>query len=432
LTRLVGEAEEKQLQIIAGASVGVVVGGRRNRYATAFPLGDPGLLVTNARVLIGADQSSLRVRTAANREFPASVVGYDLPSGVGLLRAEIPATQRPEASTASLSPPEPSWAVCFPIAREDDTVRYLPVSLHKGRVTAAQQSGTFLVSFENLLRTDHAIEEGCTGGPLVDSRGKVAGMILGGPDDGITFALPLEEVSPIVDTLSRNERPARPFYGIGLVPPDDRRRAKFSIDPRVTHPIVPFLIPGSPAEQAGVQPGDALLRIGADAIATVREAGARLLAAAPGGAGVTLTLSRGGSDRQVTVRPVKRPERVLLRPIDEIQETLEANLKEIASGPGAQQGLLVADLVRGGRGEKRWFRNGDIILSVYGKSVKRPEAFDEVIRAKFKAVFSDGQVKDRQYSSSYLLLLEVRTAEGEKVTREYFNLFPDVLAPPVY
>ena len=432
LTALVGEAEESRLQSIARATVGVTVGGRRNRYATAFPFGGPGLFLTNARVLIDADESSLRIRTFINREYPASVVGYDLSSGVGLLKAQIPGATPIEAATASPSPPQSSWAVCYPIVREDDVVRYLPVSLHRGHLTATEQAGTFLVSFESLLRTDHAIEEGCTGGPLIDSRGRLAGMILGSPDDGITYASPLQGLQAVVASLARHERPVRPFFGIGLVMPDDRRRLKFGIDSQAAHPLIAYLIPGSPAAQAGVQPGDLLLAVGGQKIATVCEAGARLLATAPVGPGVAFTLGHGGSERQVIVQPVKRPERVMLDPIDEIQEALEANLKEVTSGPGGQQGLVVTDLARGGRGEKGRFKNGDIIISVDKKSVKSFEAFDEVIRTKFREMFADGTASDRRYASSYIVNLEVRAEGQDKVAREYVNLFPDFLAPPVY
>lgn len=432
LTTLIGEAEESRLLSIARASVGVTVGGRRNRYASAFPFGGQGLLLTNARVLVGADESAVKLLTFNNREYSASIVGYDLPSGVGLLKAEIPGAPQIEVAPASPSPPESSWAVCYPIEHEDDLVRHLPVSLHRGHLTATGQSGTFLVSFENLLRTDHAIEEGCAGGPLIDSRGRMAGMILGGPEEGITYVLPLEGLQSIVSSLSHNERPSRPFFGVGLVLPDERQRLKFALDARPAHPLIAYLIPGSPAAQAGVQPGDLLVAVGGSRIATVWEAGTRLLAAAPGGPGVALTLGRGGTERQVTVQPVKRPERILLDPIDELQETLEANLKEVTSGPGAQQGLAITHLVRGGRGEKSRYKSGDLIVAVDNKSVKSFAVFDELIRTKFKGIFADGAAGDRLFASSYFVHLEVRTPGLEKVTRDYVNLFPDFLAPPVY
>ncbi|HKB08381.1 MAG TPA: PDZ domain-containing protein, partial [Candidatus Polarisedimenticolia bacterium] len=198
-------------------------------------------------------------------------------------------------------------------------------------------------------------------------------------------------------------------------------------------PMLAYLIPGSPASQAGLRPGDLLLAVAGEPIASVWDAGKRLLATAPGGAPVELTLSSGGVERRVSVKPVRRPERVLLDPIDELQETLEANLKENGSGGGAQPGLLVTDVVRGGRGEEAYFKNGDVITAIDKKTVKTFQVFDETIRAQFKEIFtSDGSGVDRRFASSYVVMLEVRKEGQEKVTREYVNQFPDFLAPPVY
>ncbi len=288
------------------------------------------------------------------------------------------------------------------------------------------------MSFENLLRTDHTIDDGCTGGPLVDARGRVAGMILGRQDDGITFALPLEGVQPIVDALARHTRPERPFFGIGVVSADDRRRARFGIEVESGHPLVAYLVPGSPAVDAGVKPGDQILAIDGRPVASVREAGSMLLAAHAGGAAVKLQLRRRADEIQVSLRPAARPDRVLLDPSDELQEGLEVTLQEITGGPSSQQGLLVSDLARGGRGESNHFRKGDLITEVDGKSVRSFEAFNNAIRTKFKDIFSGSTPGSRTYASSYILLLQVRTEDQEKVTRDYVNLFPDFLAPPVY
>jgi serine protease Do len=432
LTSLVGASEEAHLQSIARSAVRVTVGGRRNRYASAFPYGTEGLLLTNARVLIDADESRLKVMTYNNREYPASVVGYDLPSGVGLLQADIPGIGDIETAPASLSPPEFTWAVCYPVEFEDDVVELLPVSLHRGHVTATGQTGTSFVSFENLLRTDHAIENGCTGGPLMDSRGRIAGMILGSPDDGITYAQPLEGMAAIVDTLRKHQHPTRPYFGVGLVMPDDRRRAKFPLGPDLASPVIGYLIPGGPASAAGVHAGDALLAVGTQKTGNVREAGAQLLATVAGGAAVTLTLLRSGSEIKIPVAPTIRPARVMLEPADEIQETLEVNLNEVTTGPGPQQGLVLADLVRGGRGEKEHYGNGDIIVSVDGKSVKTLQALNSAVRMKFKEIFADHPPADKQFASSYFFPMEIRKVERDKETRNYVNLFPDFLAAPVY
>jgi S1-C subfamily serine protease len=432
MTKLVGDAEERRLSDIARASVRLVVGGRRNRHITAFPFGGEGLLLTNARYLIGADDTRLRVLTYNNQEYPASIVGYDLPTGVGVIKASIPGSPAIEVAPTTPTTSDAAWAVCYPVSYEDDTVRFLPVSLHRGHVTATGQTGTSYVSFENLLRTDHAIEDGCTGGPLVDARGRFAGMILGAREDGLTYAQPLAGLDAIVATLQRNERPKRPYFGIGIVTPDDRRRTKFGLDPATAQPLVAYVIAGSPAEKAGVKAGDLLTAVDGKPITAVREAGPLLLAAPPGGSAVTLTLKRAGADVQVSVPPGPRPDRVMLEPIDELEETLEATVKESPGGSGKPAGLILADVVRGGRGERERYHNGDVVQTVDNKTIKTPRAYNDYIRTKYKDMFSDKPPADRLYASTYLVNFEVRTTEDEKVTREYVNGFPDILAPPVY
>jgi len=432
LTILTDAAEEDHLQAIARATVGVTVGGKRNLYSTAFPYADSGYYLTNARVLIGADSDMLRVRTYNNREYKASIVGHDLPTGLGVIKVNLPDAPKLKTAPAAPAPPDAAWAVCYPIVLEGDVVRYLPVSLHRGRLTAAGQAGTEFVSFENLLRTDHAIENGCTGGPLVDSRGRIAGMLLGSPEDGITFATPLDSVQEILAPLAGGEAPSRPYFGIGLVMSDERRRIKFGLDDQTAQPMVAYVIPDSPAAKAGVRAGDILVAVGAGPIAAIPEAGARLLAAKPEGPGLALTVKRAGRDQEIVVTPVKRPERVLLEPIDEIQEALQANVREVLDGPAAQRGLVIGDLVRGGRGEKALYRNGDVIVEVDKKAVKGVQQFNASVRGIFAKHFGDSRPGFGRLPSSYVVTLGIRTAAGKRVTRDYINLFPDILAPPVY
>ncbi len=431
MTRLVGAAEEERLQAVARGTVRLVIGGKPYRHATAFAYGETKFFLTNARNLVGAVESHLKAMTFDNHEHPVTIYGYDLPSGVGLIKVEdlsIPAL----ATAAVPAPPDSTWAVCYPVSFEDDLVTYLPVSLHRGQLTATGQSGTFLVSFENLLRTDHTIESGCSGGPLVDSRGRVVGMILDSPDDGITYALPLEGLDPIVASLRAAERPKRPYFGFGLVAPDERRRAKFGLDASATRPMIGYLISGSPAERAGLLPGDQLVAVGDARVATVWDAGRRLLASTPGGAGVPLTILRGAAERVLTIAPIQRPSRVMLAPIDEIEEALEANIHEATEGPTAKRGLIISDLVRGGRGERDHFKNGDTILEADRRPVRTRDAFNEIIRTRFKSMFDAMSPAEWRYASSYRVELEVRTEWKDRVTHPYVNLFPDVLAPPVY
>lgn len=430
-TRLTGTSEEQNLLGIARASMRVTVSGRPNRHGSAFPY-PGGFMVTNARLLVGAVEDNVRLSTWDNQEYVATIVGVDLPTGLAVLKTDKPAGAEIPFAPSTPVPPESTWAVCYPIVREDDVVRLIPVSLHRGRLTATAQSGTHYVSFEDLLRTDHAIETGCTGGPLIDSRGRLAGMVLDKTDDGLTYALPLERLRPVLDTLVKGETPKWPYYGVGLVTADERRQKKFKIDSGVDHPVVGYLISGSPAAKAGVQPGDILTAVSGEPVATVWDAGSRLLAGKPGGAAVRLTLRRGAEEKSIEIAPVERPVRVVLEPFDELEETLEANLRPTSADGGKGHGLVVRDIVRGGRGEKSLYHDGDVITAIGSKSVDTPEDVNKVVRTQVPEIFTDSPRKDRRYASSYVTRIEVRSEGEEKETREYVNFFPDILAPPVY
>jgi S1-C subfamily serine protease len=398
--------------------------------ATAFPAGKPGLFLTSARVLDHAEYAD--VRTYNNQTFRAEILGFDPPTGLGVLRAQVPGVAPLATATAPPSKEEIAWAVCFPVQYEEHQMRYLPQSLHRGRITGVGESGVELVAFENLIRTDHTLPVGCPGGPLIDARGNLAGLFLEGPEPGLSYAATLAELMPLVDVLAEKKQPERPFFGIGLVPVDERRRARFGLTGNPEHPLVPYVIPGSPAEKAGVAAGDLLAAVGGEPVATVPQAGARLLKAVPSGAQVSLKLIRHGKEVAVQVAPVKRPARILLSPVDEVEETLQAILEEVSTGPTSKQGLRVSYLERGGRGEVEGYKVGDLIIEANGKSVRRLDAFNEIVRSQNGHLFGEEPGADPGALSTYLIQLRVRAEGEEKEERRFTNAHPDLLQPPVY
>lgn len=406
-------------------------GGQTKTFGTALPYGQDGLYVTSARILQRG--KSVQLRNYQNHFFDAEIVAYDLPSGIGVVKADRINTGPQEANGLEQVTNERAWVICYPVASDEDLVRYLPASIHSGRLVDRGYFGTQLVAHENLLRTDHTLPDGCQGALLVDSLGTAAGIVLGSPDDGVTYVQPLNDVLPIIERLAKGEQVERPFYGMGLVAPDERHQARYDLPPGTRRPVVAYLIGGSPALAAGVRGGDILLAIDGEEVVDVPSAGSLLLSRGPGMAPVALTVRRGGAQLDFMVRPTARSARVLLDPIDEIMETLQANLREVKTGKSSGHGLRVEQLLRGGRGEKLGFRDGDVIRKVERKSVRDFAAFNRVISEENPDMFSDRQEEQRQSSRSvYILTLEVRNIDGEVRNQAYISLFPELFAPPVY
>jgi len=406
-------------------------GGQRKHFGSAVPYGEDGLYVTSARIL--QHGNSVQIRNYRNHFIDAVILGYDLPSGIGVLKANVLNLDPLPAAEKAHRKDERSWVVCYPVLTNDGVVNFLPASIHSGRIIDQGYFGTQIVSFENLLRSDHTVPSGCRGGLLIDSLGKTAGVVLDSPDDGITYAQSLREVAPIIEKLARGESIERPYYGLGLVMPDERRRIRFGLPPDTNRPVVANLIDESPAAIAGVKRGDIINAIDGDPVTDVVTAGAILLARPPGGAPVSMMLQRNGSEIEVLVRPAERATRVLLDPVDEIQESLEANLVEVNTGKSSWQGLRVEQLVRGGRGEKEGYREGDVIRKIGRNSVRDFATFDRLVRKENPDIFGE-EVETLGLNSrvTYFIEMEVRTAEGETEERYHLNLFPDILAPPIY
>jgi serine protease Do len=260
-----------------------------------------------------------------------------------------------------------------------------------------------------------------------------AGIVLGSPDDGVTYAQPLRDVVSVIENLASGKPIVRPYYGVGLVMPDELRRARFGLPPGTTRPVVAYLIEDSPARAAGMKRGDVLTAVDGEEVADVVGAGALLLNRVPGGSPVRLSVMRGASQVDLMIRPGRRPAQVLIDPADEIQEALEANLIEVKTGKSNQHGLHVAQLVRGGRGEKEGYREGDIIRKIDRDSVRDLEMFNRIVRRENPDMFSGESEKlDISARATYVLEMEVRTAEGKIKQRVHMNLFPEVLAPPIY
>ncbi len=402
--------------------------GQTRAFATAFPVQEGGLFVTNASLLEGA--SGIQIRTLTNQILPADIVALDAPSGVGVIKAEVAGAAPLRPRDGRPSPGDGAWVICMPVLIDDDPinlVRYWPQSLHRGRITATGESGTGLVAFEDLLRSDHSIPRSCRGGPLLDLRGSVSGLIAGNPDTGLSYAVPIDEVVPIAAVLARKEKPPRPYFGVGLVAPDEWRRARLGIPEDERHPVIPYVIPGSPAEIAGVRPGDLLITVDDQEVPAVGPAGRLLLKSRAGGPPVRFTLRREGKPVEIALTPVDRPARIFLTPIDELREGLEAAFEEVTTGPTAQHGLRIADLVAGGRGDKAGYRRGDVIVAVNDRAVRRFETFNQVVRSERRPIFE----KDATYPT-YSLGLDVKPEGKDREARRYRSVFPGTLVPPVY
>ncbi|OQY08164.1 MAG: hypothetical protein B6I28_05045, partial [Fusobacteriia bacterium 4572_132] len=190
------------------------------RKATAlgsgFVVSKEGYILTNNHVIEGADE--IEVKFSDGSEYEAEIVGSDKDTDVGVLKIK---SKKKNFKFLELGNSEEVkvgyWAIAF------GNPYGLASTMTVGIVSAKGRSGMGIENYENFIQTDASINPGNSGGPLVDLDGKVIGIntaILSksGGNIGIGFAIPIDMVKIIKDSLIKTGKVNRAWLGVSVQP----------------------------------------------------------------------------------------------------------------------------------------------------------------------------------------------------------------------
>jgi len=229
---------------------------------------EQGYIVTNNHVV--ENSRSLEVIFADDTKVPATLIGADAFSDLAVLRVEgsVPATAE-LGDSAALQPGEPVIAIGSPLGDFKSTVNSGVVSALDRRLELGGG-----LTMEGLIQTDAAINQGNSGGPLVNALGQVIGInsaIVRGTGagapvaEGLGFAIPSNVVEEVTQQLIEHGHVRRPYLGVEWVPITPRVASAYNL-PVQFGAYVQDVQPGSPADTGGLQQGDILTTIDDQAI----------------------------------------------------------------------------------------------------------------------------------------------------------------------
>ncbi|KAI3448589.1 hypothetical protein Pfo_005254 [Paulownia fortunei] len=242
---------------------------------------EDGTILTCAHVVVdfqglrSSSKGKVEVTLQDGRSFEGTVVNADLHSDIAIVRI-ISKTPLPAAKLGSSSKLRPGdWVVAMgcPLTLQN--------TITAGIVSCVDRKSSDLGlggMHREYLQTDCAINQGNSGGPLVNVDGEVVGVnimkVLGA--DGLNFAVPIDSVSKIIEHFKRNGRVVRPWLGLKMLDLNDmiiahlkERNASF---PDVSRGVlIPMVSPGSPADRAGFRPGDVVVEFGGMPIGSIKE-----------------------------------------------------------------------------------------------------------------------------------------------------------------
>jgi serine protease Do len=241
-------------------------------FGSGFIVSSDGLILTNAHVVEGSDQ--VKVTLKDGRTLEGKVMGTDSLTDVAVIK--INAENLPAVTFADSEQLQPGeWAIAIgnPLGL-DNTVTTGIVSA-TGRSSAQVGVADKRVSF---IQTDAAINPGNSGGPLLNAQGEVIGMntAIIQNAQGIGFAIPINTAQNIAEDLIAKGKADHPFLGIQMaeITPELKQQLKNQMNLEVSADkgiLIVDVVPNSPADNAGLKPGDIINKIAGESVKTPDE-----------------------------------------------------------------------------------------------------------------------------------------------------------------
>jgi serine protease Do len=340
---------------------------------SGFVLNSNGFIVTNNHVVENA--ADIQVKLDDGRELPAKVVGRDSKTDLALLKVDaIGLPVIPLGDSTALQVGEPVMAIGNPFGLEQ-TVTTGIVSA-TGRVIG---SGPY----DNFIQTDASINPGNSGGPLINARGEVIGINTaifsrGGGSVGIGFAVPSSLAKTVIMQLADHGKVERGWLGVSIQPLTRELARSFKRDDN-TGALVSAVMEGSPAEKAGIKAGDVIVEFNGKKVAKATELPG-LVADVPVGKDVPMVVMREGREMRLNAHIARLEDESPAKVAEtegkgqlglSVQPLTPPMVREL--GLKVKEGVLVRDVVEGGRAAEAGIRAGDVIVEINRQPVRTVE-----------------------------------------------------------
>jgi len=357
---------------------------------SGFIVDPDGLVVTNNHVIEGAKEIIVTLNDGARH--PAELVGRDPKTDLALLRIEVdeplPYADFGNSETTRAG----DWVIAIGNPFGLGGTATTGIVSARGRDI---QAGPF----DDFLQIDAPINQGNSGGPLFDTKGRVIGVNTAiyspnGGNVGIGFAIPASLAAPIIDQLRNDGYIERGWLGVQIQQIDEEIAEGLGLE-SANGALVASVVPESPADAAGLQPGDVIVGFEDAEIEDIKDLTRQVAAVRPDSE-VELQVWRNGKTVELEVDLGENPEDLAIKASvaagegDESAASLGLSLVPITPDNRQRYGIdekvegaLVAGVAPGSPAALKGLRPGDVILRVGQRPVSDPSGVtDEVDRLR--------------------------------------------------
>ena len=331
-----------------------------------------GYILTNNHVVENADEIKVAL-TESGERFSAKVIGTDPKTEVAVLKIEadnLPFVELGDSDNIEVGDLVLAAGNPFGIGQ----------TVTMGMISALGRGQMGLdVDYQDFIQTDAAINPGNSGGPLVDAEGRLIGLNTfivsrSGGSEGIGFAIPVNMARSVMENLVRHGRVIRGYLGVWMQDVTPALAQQFDLED-AQGVLVTDVVPKSPAEEAGLEPGDVILEYRSEPVRDGRHLKLQVGDTEPD-VTAAMKILRGGRTKRLEVtlnelddsdatatsqRPYSRSDEALQGvTVGDIESAVRRQLRL----PRNIKGALVTDVEQDSAAYEAGLRQGDVILEI--------------------------------------------------------------------
>lgn len=355
-------------------------------HGTGVIIGSDGLIVTNAHVVNGA--GTLQVTLDDRRTYDAEIVATDEETDLAVIRIDAQGL-KPVTFGDSDAVQVGDWVIAI------GSPFGLDQTVTAGIISAKGRSGVGVAEFEDFLQTDAPINPGNSGGPLLNLRGEVIGINTAiatrtGENAGVGFSIPGRLAERVATSLKNAGHVERGQIGAVIQPLTPKLAESFSFQGEGV--LVAQVLPGSAAEQAGLQSGDIITRFGERTLQNPSDLRNEVANTTPGKS-VTILIIRDGKEVTVSLQIGRRYSESISTAAPRGKTDQPDPVQRLGLIPGntssddtsgkalpAETSCVIGAVIEESPAARAGLCAGDTIVSVNGESLKNFADFSEYLQ----------------------------------------------------
>lgn len=352
---------------------------KQESLGSGFIIDKEGYIVTNNHVVENADQ--IKVILSDEEEYDAEIVGRDSNTDIALIKIQsdkdFPIVKLGNSDTLKVG----EWVVAIGNPFGFDHTVTAGIVSGKGRVIG-------IGPYDDLIQTDASINPGNSGGPLLNTNGEVIGInsAIIASGQGIGFAIPITLAKGVINQLRDKGEVTRGWLGVVIQDLTEGLADYYGLKDR-KGALVTSVIPGDPADEAGIRESDIILEIDGKQVEDMKAVLA-LVAGAGVGEELAVKVYREGDIKTHIVKIGLRDDEDLTArgPRQRYEDSLGLSVSDITPDMTKRynitetEGVIVTGVKSGGKSAEAGIQIGDIIKEINRQQIKSPEDYHSVIQ----------------------------------------------------